>query len=477
MSQPNVIYILADDMGYGDMGCNNPNSRIPTPNLDRLAGEGMRFTNAHAPSSVCTPSRYAVLTGRYCWRSRLKNGIVWQWDAALIEAERQTVADIVRSAGYRTACIGKWHLGWDWSFTDGSQAQDHVGFGVFERDGRIAAGSKVDYSQPMRGGPVDHGFDSYFGDDVPNFPPYTWFEDDHVTVPPTTPKPDDMFGAPGDMVPDWKLEEVMPELTRRVVQYVEDASDEPYFLYFPLTAPHTPIVPLDRFRGTSHAGEYGDYVCEVDWCVGQVMEALERTGQAENTLLIFTSDNGPEQPAYERIREHDHYSMGDLRGIKRDAWEGGHRVPFVARWPAVVEAGSSCAHLTTLGDLLATCAELSGGTVPEGAGPDSVSIAPLLRGAGPVRSCAVHHSMTGRFAVRRGDWVFIDDVTGGDNEEPAWYRQQRGYVAHKHAGELYDLKADLAQRQNCYAEQPEIVAELGDLLQRVKAGADQRYVG
>ncbi len=473
MSRPNIIYILADDMGFGDMGCNNPASRIPTPNLDRLAAEGMRFTNAHAPSSVCTPSRYAVLTGRYCWRSRLRNGIVWQWDAALIEPDRLTVADVLRGQGYRTACIGKWHLGWDWSLTDGSRANDHVEFGVFGAEGRHTMGERIDYTQPMRGGPIDHGFDSYFGDDVPNFPPYTWFEDDHVVTPPTQPKPEQMFGAPGDMVPDWKLEGVMPELTRRVVSYLEAADEEPFFLYFPLTAPHTPIVPLDRFRGISEAGEYGDYVCEVDWCVGQVFEALERTGKGQDTLLIFTSDNGPENPAYERIREHGHYSMGDLRGIKRDAWEGGHRVPFLARWPGVVEAGSTCDHLTALGDLLATAAELAGTPVPDGAGPDSVSIGPLLRGGGPVRSCAVHHSMKGKFALRRGDWVFIDAPSGDDNNEPDWFKAQRGYESHDCPGELYDLRDDLSQRSNRYTERHDLVAGMRDLLSRVQAGCDQ----
>ena len=473
MSRPNVNYILADDLGFGDMGCNNPASRIPTPHLDRLASQGMRFTNAHAPTSVCTPSRYAVLTGRYCWRSRLKSGIVWQWDAPLLETERPTVADVMSGAGYRTACIGKWHLGWDWQLTDGSRANDHVEFGLFSMDQRTPVGDLIDYSKPMRGGPTDHGFESYFGDDVPNFPPYTWFEDDRVQMAPTVPKPKEMFGAPGEMVPDWELEAVMPELTRRVVDYIEAAEEDPFFLYFPLTAPHTPIVPLDRFHGASEAGEYGDYVCEVDWCVGQVMEALERTGKAQDTLLVFTSDNGPENPAYERIREHDHYSMGDLRGIKRDAWEGGHRIPFIARWPEGIEAGSTCTHLTTLGDLMATCAELAGTTVPEGAGEDSVSILPLLGGGGAVRNCAIHHSMTGRFAIRREDWVFIDDVTGGDNKEPDWYREQRGYTSHEFPGELYDLRSDPGQKRNLYGERPEVVAELKQMLEAVKAGAGQ----
>ena len=474
-------------MGYGDLGRNNPDSRIPTPNLNRLADQGMRFTNAHAPSSVCTPSRYAIMTGRYCWRSRLKTGIVWQWDAPLLESERPTVANILRDNGYRTACIGKWHLGWDWPLTDGSKANDHVEFGVLnhkytlqnEADrqktgkARCQLGALIDYSQPLRGGPIDHGFDSYFGDDVPNFPPYTWFENDRIVRVPTVRKPDDMFGAPGDMVPNWNLESVMPELTRRAVNYVEQASDDPYFLYFPLTAPHEPIVPLNRFLGMSQAGDYGDYVCEIDWCVGQIMEALDRTAQTDNTLLIFTSDNGPERFAYDRICKHQHYSMGDLRGLKRDAWEGGHRVPFVARWPGITGTGTTCEHLTTLGDLMATAADISGISVPKNAAEDSVSIAPLLHGGGPVRSCAVHHSMKGRFALRQDNWVFIDAPTGGDNEEPDWFRTERSYEPHDYPGELYNLHEDLGQRINRYGEEPERVAQMTTLLRRVQAGSDQ----
>jgi len=217
---------------------------------------------------------------------------------------------------------------------DGSLPNDHVPFGAYGGERQAL----IDYTKPMRGGPIDHGFDTYFGDDVPNFPPYTWFENDRLQQAPSVPKPDEMFGAAGDMVPDWKLEEVMPELTCRAVSYVEEADETPFFLYFPLTASHTPIVPLGRFAGMSAAGDYGDYVCEVDWCLGQVLDALERTRQRQNTLLVFTSDNGPEHFAYERIREHGHYSMGDLRGLKRDAWEGGHRVPFLASWPGVVES-------------------------------------------------------------------------------------------------------------------------------------------
>ncbi|MEE3215684.1 MAG: arylsulfatase, partial [Pseudomonadota bacterium] len=357
--------------------------------------QGMRFTDAHAPSSVCTPSRYAVLTGRYCWRSRLKTGIVWQWDSALIEPDRITVAELLRRQGYRTHCVGKWHLGWNWTLQDGSAPNDHMAFGERPDSARHTMGDRIDYSHPMSGGPIDCGFDTYFGDDVPNFPPYTWFEQDRVVEAPSTPKPDDMFGAPGSMVPEWKLEQVMPTLTRRAVQTIEWAGDEPFFLYFPLTAPHTPIVPLDEFRGCSRAGEYGDYVCQVDWCVGEIMATLDRRGIADDTLLIFTSDNGPERFAWEHIRDHGHYSMAHLRGIKRDAWEGGHRVPYVARWPGVVPAGSECPHVTMLGDLLSTCAEIAGADVPSGVGEDSVSILPLLQArSGPdgVRAYTVHHS-------------------------------------------------------------------------------------
>ena len=366
MAQPNIIYILADDMGYGDMGCNNPDSKIPTPNLDRLAAQGMRFTDTHAPSSVCTPSRYALLTGRYCWRTPLKRGVLWPFDPPLIEPDRLTVAGMLRQVGYRTACIGKWHLGWEWATHDGKSANRGTAIGSRDLEQRQALEQNVDYGKPMRGGTIDCGFEEYFGVDVPNFPPYAWFDQDRLTEAPSVEKPNEMFGAPGRMVPGWKLEEMIPELVRRVVDYIESSGSDPFFLYFPLTSPHTPIVPNEAFIGRSDAGLYGDFVCEVDWLVGEVMAALERKGIVDNTLLIFTSDNGPEciQAAaggcYEQIRNFDHYSMAHLRGAKRDTWEGGHRIPFIARWPDVTPAGMVCNQLTILGDFIATCAELTG---------------------------------------------------------------------------------------------------------------------
>jgi len=479
-NRPNIVYILADDMGYGDMGCNNPDSRIPTPNLDRLAGQGLRFTDAHASSSVCTPSRYSILTGRYAWRTPLQSGVLWPWDPPLIEPERLTVSELLRQHGYRTACIGKWHLGWEWATLDGEPAHKGSQIGVLDRVQRHEMEKNIDYTQPMRGGPVDCGFDTYFGVDVPNFPPYTWFEQDRLTDLPTEDKPDEMFGLAGKMKPGWKLEEMVPEFVRRAVALIEDSGPEPFFLYLPLTSPHTPIVPNEPFIGQSGAGLYGDFVCEVDWVVGEVMAALERRGIAEDTLLIFTSDNGPECiPAadggcYEHIRRFGHYSMAHLRGVKRDAWEGGHRVPFIARWPGVTPAGETCDQLVGLGDLIATCAHLLEVDLPPGEGLDSVSFLPLLQGAvdTPVRESLVYHSCSGKFAIRKDGWVFIDAPSGDDNREPDWFRAERGYTAHDFPGELFCLTDDISEKTNLYGERPQTVRELAHLLDTIRPAGE-----
>jgi arylsulfatase A len=484
-NRPNIIFILADDMGYGDLGANNPASKIPTPHLDRLATEGMRFTDAHAGSSVCSPSRYNVLTGRYCWRSRLRSGIVWEFDGPMIDEGQPTVASLLKAHSYHTACLGKWHMGWDWPTTDGAQPNETLTFGVREADKRLAMCERIDWqglvdgSARLGGGPVDRGFDHYFGVDVPNFAPYTWFEDDRLTEAPTQPKPDSLYGNPGPAVAGWSLEPMIPEFTRRAVDYIEGRAGEtdPFFLYFPLTSPHSPVVPNEAFRGMSGAGNYGDFVCEVDWVVGQVCAALQRSGQADDTLIIFTSDNGPERRVgddigcYERVEAHDHYSMGDLRGMKRDAWEGGHRVPYIARWPGVTPAGSVCEQTIVLGDLMATCAEITGASLAAEAGEDSISALPLLRGEvdAPTRGFTVHHSMTGTFALRQEGWVYIDGH-GGDNEEPAVFRQRRGYVADDHPAELYDLGEDLSERRNRWADEPQRVQRMAALLARAKGG-------
>lgn len=474
---PNIIYILADDMGYGDMGCNNPGGKIPTPHLDRLAAEGMRFTDAHASSSVCSPSRYALLTGRYCWRTPLKSSVLWPWDPPLIEGDRPTVAKLLRQQGYRTACIGKWHLGWEWATKDGKPACGDQLIGHLNREQRQALERNIDYSQPIGGGPLACGFDYYFGVDVPNFPPYTWFEQDRLAAAPTEQKPEEMFGLPGAMKPGWKLEDMVPEFVRRARAYIAEAGSDPFFLYLPLTSPHTPIVPNQDFIGRSGAGLYGDFVCEVDWVVGEIMAALDEQGLTDDTLLIFTSDNGPECSraaaggCYEHARQFGHYSMAHLRGAKRDTWEGGHRVPFVARWPGVTPAGAVCDQLALLGDFMATCAELTGVQLAPGVAEDSISILSLLQGQvdAPVRRSAVHHSCAGRFALRQDDWVFIDAPSGDDNREPDWFKVERGYSDHDFPGELFNLKDDIAERQNLYGQHPNMVRSMSRRLAEIKA--------
>jgi len=478
--KPNIIYILADDMGYGDLKCNNLDSKIPTPNIDKLARNGMCFSDAHAGSSVCTPSRYNILTGRYCWRTRLKKGIVWPWDGPLIEPERKTVAHLLKEQGYETVCLGKWHLGMDWELKDGNHPNRIVDFGVQQREARIDLGEKIQYESGFRGGPTDRGFDSYFGVDVPNFPPYTWFENDRLVDIPTVDKPEDIYGFEGKAVPQWKHEKIIPELTRRAVDLIESRKEDetPFFLYFPLTAPHSPVVPNKQFKNKSRAGLYGDFVCEVDWVVGQINEALNRTGNDRETLVIFTSDNGPEDKVaddigvYDRIKEHGHYSMGSLRGIKRDVWEGGHRVPFIACWPEVIPAGSNCEQLISLGDFMATCSDITGAELDGDDCEDSISMLPLMNGFTdhPVRQFAIHHSSCGKFAVRKGNWVLIDDPSGSDNYnlEPEWFRKERKYVKHGYSAELFDLSLDLSERMNCFSEHGDIAQDLSELLSHVK---------
>jgi arylsulfatase A-like enzyme len=471
--KPNIVFILADDLGYGDLGCYNKESKIPTPNLDRLAGEGMRFTDAHAPTSVCTPTRYAILTGRYSWRSRLQFGVLGPWDRPLIAADRLTAPAMLRAQGYRTACIGKWHLGFQWPTTDGQPASS--------RTNRL---SNVDFSQPLGEGPITRGFDYYFGVDLPNFPPYCFIENDRTVGLPSVPDAgkEELFNRPGPMVPGWKLVEILPTLTKRAVQWIEDSAREqkPFFLYLALTSPHYPVVPAPEFKGRSQAGDYGDYVFQTDWTVGRVLEALQRAGVAENTLVIFTSDNGPEvveiKPgAYDRVREYHHYSMGPLRGVKRDAWEGGHRVPFLARWPGKIPAGAVSEETMCHVDFMATAAAIVGAKLPDNAAEDSINVLPVWLGekrAASAREATVHHSSDGKFALRKGDWVLIDAPTGDGNgqagHEPQWFKDERGYGPHDQPGELFNLRDDLPERRNHYAEQPQIVHELKTLLEKYK---------
>ena len=469
---PNIVILYADDLGYGDLGCYNAESRIPTPHLDQLAREGLRMLDAHSSSGICTPSRYALLTGRYHWRKF--HGIVNAFGGSVFDPERLTMAEMLRQRGYRTACIGKWHLGWDWN------AIKRPGARPIKRDGKRAAfaANAFDWSMPIPDGPLAHGFDHYFGDDVPNFPPYTWIEDDRVVTAPNqpmvpAPKPPEGSAEcrPGPMAAGWRLDEVMPELTERAVAWVraQQGSDEPFFLYFPFTSPHAPIVPTAEFTGSSQAGPYGDFVTQTDATIGAVLKALDDIGAADNTIVVFSSDNGPEHYAHERTRRFDHKSMGDLRGLKRDVYEGGHRVPMIVRWPGVVPAGAVTNELVGQIDLMATFASVSGSPLPAGAAEDSLDLLPLWRGEVlSVRTHLVHNTFAKVWAIRQGDWLYLDAEDGHHTRLPQWYRAAASYEVNPHPHALYDLRGDPEQRRNVCVEHPEVVTQLQALLRQLR---------
>ncbi len=474
---PNIVVILADDMGYGDLACQNPDSKIPTPNLDRLASQGMRFTDAHSPSAVCTPTRYSLLTGDYCWRSQLKSSVLWPWDGPLIKKNQQTLGGMLQEQGYSTACIGKWHLGWEWPASDGSSVNDQIPMGEHNASVRDPFGAKIDFTKRIAEGPTARGFDYYFGDDVPNFAPYCFIENDGTVGIPNAEKPDGMFGTKGPMMEGWRLEDVMPAITKRAVEFIEAPAasapfnkrdDAPFFLYFPLTAPHTPIAPTAEFIGKSEAHRYGDFVVEVDWTVGQIMDALERSGQVENTIVIFTSDNGSPGRSGENmagktnsVREYGHNPSHTFRGIKADIWEGGHRVPFIVRWPEHVRAGATSDETICHVDLMATIASITHCDLTNDTAVDSFDLTPVFteaEHASPIREAVVHHSIDGMFAIRQGKWkLILGRGSGGwsgkaDSDKPD--------------GQLYDMEADPKERQNLYESLPDRVAEMEALLRR-----------
>ncbi len=475
---PNIIIILADDLGYGDLGCYNDQSKIPTPHLDQLAQQGLRFTDAHSPSSVCTPTRYALLTGRYAWRTRLKRSVLWPWDPPLIPADQLTLSGMLQQHGYHTACIGKWHLGWDWPLKNGQYLSDEFSGVTIPAPDRAAWAARIDFGQPTRGGPTDRGFDVYFGDDVPNFPPYVFLENRHTLGLPTAAKPPSMFGHPGPALPGWDLSLVMPMLTQRACQHIDKRASyrqQPFFLYMPLTAPHTPIAPSPHHIGKSQAGWYGDYVHQVDWTVGQVMEALERNDLASDTLVIFTSDNGSPQRDGTNMngatasvkKRFGHDPSRPWRGMKSDIWEAGHRVPLIVRWPGRVAASTNSNQPIILVDWMRTIASLVGHELRTNQAPDSFDMSPVLTepaAAEPIRDHLIHHSGNGTFAIRVGDWKLIRGRSSG-----GFTRYQPPDDAP--AGQLYNLRNDPAEQQNLYAKRPDLVQQLSTLLdQKIQAG-------
>ncbi len=459
---PNIVYILADDLGIGDVSCYNPRSAWQTPHLDRLARDGLRFTDAHSASSLCTPSRYALLTGRYAWRGRLKQGVLQGYHPPLIEAGRPTVASFLRAHGYTTAVFGKWHLGLDWTRT-GPQLEN------------------VDFAQPFVHGPLSHGFDRFFGISASlDMPPYVWLANDRATAIPTakiadSPVPKLWRGGP--IGPDFKMEDVQPRLIEKSIAFFAEraaARDaKPFFLYLPLAAPHTPVLPTREFEGKTSTTSYGDFVTQVDADVGRLLAALEKHGLAKNTLLIFTSDNGfapaADVPAHAKF---NHDPSAGYRGYKSDLFEGGHRVPFIAHWPAIIKAGTTTSALVEQLDLFATCAEILNAPLPATTAEDSMSFLPLLRGEkslSSARTTLVAHSAEGRFSIRDGHWKLLlwPGSGGWSSPTPApsqWLKTHATDLAMLPPFQLYDLTADPAETNNVAAAHPDIVQRLGRLL-------------
>jgi arylsulfatase A-like enzyme len=445
---PNIIFIMTDDMGYGDVSCYNPESKIHTPHMDKLAAEGIRFTDAHTPSAVCTPTRYGVLTGRYTWRGRLKRGVFGGFNRPLIEHNRMTVASFLQAQDYQTACVGKWHLGMDWTLKEGEDPEDQDQF-------------TVDFTGPQLRGPNDVGFDYFFGTAgcTTDDPPLCFIENRRTVGIPDEVLPYDFAGEDRTllMVPGWRHEDADVEFLNRSITFIEDhvstRPNDPFFLYLPLSVPHIPWLPPDFVKGKSGAGLRGDQVVLADWILGQLLENLDRLNLNDNTLVILTSDNGPREGI------NGHRSAGDLRGLKGSIWEGGHRVPFIARWPGKTKPGSVSAETICLTDLLMTSAAIVGADVPDAAAEDSYNILPALLGEAysePIREATVHHSGSGVFAIRQGDWkLIVGTKSHGADDAPD----------PDSSGQLYNLADDPGEQRDLWDERQDVVAHLSQLLE------------
>jgi arylsulfatase A len=458
---PNIVVIYTDDQGYGDMSALNPESKFQTPSLDRLAREGLLFTDGHAADTVCTPSRYALLTGRYSWRTSLKSGVLHADGDCLIAKDRMTVASLLKARGYHTAMFGKWHLNMQVPGTAG----------------------KRDWSQPITGGPTERGFDHYYG--IPasmNYGILTFIDNNRVTEPPTlwtrkkkdaashafrfTPPYDPQPKSPADVevAPSFRDDICLKVFTDKTVDYIarqaaEAKAGRPFFIYLALNSPHLPLCASGEFVGKSKAGAYGDFMLETDFRVGQILDALDQHGLATNTLVFQTSDNGAETSYQARIPEFGHRSNGELKGGKRDIYEGGHRVPFVMRWPAVIKAGRTCAEPVCQADLLATCADILGVKLPDHAGEDSFSLLPAMRGEDyprPLRGAVMHHSGSGNFAIRDGRWKLNLFRGSGGSLAPKLVRPKPGEPAF----ELYDMQSDWRETTNVHDQHRDLVEQL-----------------
>ncbi len=475
MSLPNVLLILCDDLGYGDVKCLNPDGKIATPNMDRLARAGMIFTDAHTSSAVCSPTRYGLMTGRYNWRTKLQSHVLGGLSPRLIEPERMTIASMLKQLGYHTACVGKWHLGMNWVKLPGKEVTE---LAIEPREQVF----NVDYSQPIKNGPNSVGFDEYFGISASlDMVPYTYIENDRVAALPTEDREFELMLGRGKQVTrlgpaaaGFDVANVLPDLTKKAIEIIDrraaDAKQQqkPFFLYLPFASPHTPIHPSPEWRGKSGLNAYADFVMQQDFAIGQLLDTLDRNGLTDNTLVIFTSDNGcSPQAKFDELLAKGHSPGHVFRGHKADIYEGGHRVPFLVRWPGRVKPGSTTDQVVCLIDVMSTVAEIVGAKLPDNAAEDSISFLPILIGqAGrSARTTLVSHSINGSFAIREESWkLCLCRGSGG------WSSPRPGMNdANLPPNQLFDLKADIGEKTNLQDTHPETVERLTKLLEKYVA--------
>jgi len=458
--KPSVILVMADDLGVGDISPTNPQCKIKTPNLQKMASEGLTFTDAHTPSSVCTPTRYGLLTGRYNWRSRLARGVLSGVSSHLIPADRPTLGHLMRKAGYRTAMIGKWHLGWDW-----------------HKNGR-----KIDFTKPVRNGPDINGFDQYYGHcGSLDMPPYVWVDTGKITAEPNrvegVSRSQDRYGwyRKGPIAPDFKIPEVLPHLFEKSIDFLKtrakSAKDgKPFFLYLALPAPHTPIVPVPPFKGASDLNPYADFVMQMDHHMGQLMAALKEAGIDDNTLVLFTSDNGCSPEAnFSLLEARGHHPSGRYRGHKADIYEGGHRVPLIVRWPGRIDGGRTSGALACLTDVYATLEAITEQEKQPRGGEDGFSLLPVFQGqASSGRDTLISHSIGGSFAIRQGPWkLCLCRGSGGWSAPRESEAKKKGLPPMQ----LYNLNDDPAEKKNLVNKEPAKVKALLLLLdEQVRRG-------
>jgi arylsulfatase A len=487
--RPNILFILADDLGYGDVGCYNDRSKIPTPNLDRLATQGMRFTDAHSASTVCTPTRYSLLTGRMAFRTRFRGVFTGVGGPCMIEEKRLTLPGMLRAKGYKTACFGKWHIGMTFFDKQGK---------AINRGG-LDAVKRVDFSRSIPDSPIHRGFDEFYG--TVSCPTTDWLyayvDGDRIPVPPAIDQTHDRSQLPrhaysndcrnGVIAPNFDLEEVDLVFLKKSQEFLRNHlkknPEQPFFLFHSMQAVHLPSFAADQFKGKTKAGPHGDFIFEMDWIVGELMKTLDELGVAENTLVMFGSDNGPEVPTVIAMRrDHHHDGARPWRGVKRDQWEGGHRTPFIARWPDKIKPGTTTNQTLSLTDVMATCAAVTEAKLPHDSAEDSFDFLPVLLGkAGdtPIRSYTLQQTISLELSIRRGPWKYLDHKGSGGNN----YRREGAWGMKKYAlpdtapnapGQLYHLDDDPGETKNLYFQHPRIVSELKKQLESTIASGRSR---